>query len=191
MTTRLWLIRHGETDWNVEGRWQGQTPHAPPLNAAGRAQSEALAKQLNSHVFDAIYSSDLLRAIQTAEIVGTKLGLRVRVEPRLREVNQGEWEGMLGSDIARSYPAEWAARERNTLNARPPGGESVVEVAARAWAAAADITRQHPGGVVLVVSHGLLLATLICKARGLPLQNAFTLIPVNARPEIIDWSVDE
>ena len=98
---------------------------------------------------------------------------------------------MLGSDIARSYPAEWAARERNPLNARPPGGESVVEVAARAWAAAADITWQHPDGAVLVISHGLLLATLICRARGLPLQNAFTLIPVNARPEIIDWSVDE
>ena len=89
MTTRLWLIRHGETDWNVEGRWQGQTPHAPPLNAAGRAQAEAVAGQLNGHVFDAIYSSDLLRAIQTAEIVAARLGLRVRVEPRLREVNQG------------------------------------------------------------------------------------------------------
>ena len=191
MMTRLWLVRHGETDWNIEGRWQGQAPHAPPLNAAGHTQSESLAEQLNSHIFDTLYSSDLLRAIQTAEIVGARLDLRVQVEPRLREINQGEWEGMLGSDIARLYPAQWAARERDPLNAHPPGGESVVEVAARAWAAAADIARRHLGGAALVVSHGLLLATLICRARGLPLQNAFTLIPVNARPEIIDWSVDE
>ena len=189
--TRLWLIRHGETDWNIEGRWQGQAPHAPPLNAAGRAQSEALVEQLNSHVFDALYSSDLLRAAQTAAIVGARLGLRVQVEPRLREINQGEWEGMLGRDIARVYPAAWAARERDPASARPPSGESVVEVAARAWAAADAITRQHPGGAVLVVSHGLLLATLICRARGLPLRDAHSLIPANARPDIIDWSVDE
>lgn len=189
--TRLWLIRHGETDWNVEGRWQGQAPHAPPLNATGRAQAEAVASRLNSHTFDHLYTSDLLRAIQTAEVIATKLELPMQIEPRLREINQGEWEGMLGSDIARLYPAEWAERGRDPLNARPPGGESVVAVAERAWAAADDIAQQHPAGAVLIVAHGLLLATLICRARGLPLQNAFTLIPANASPEMIGWGADK
>ena len=114
--TPLWLVRHGETDWNLAGRWQGQSPHAPPLNPVGQAQAEALLTQLNGFVFDAVYSSDLLRALQTAEIAAAKLRLPVQIEPRLREINQGKWEGMLGSDVARQYPAEWAAREIGTAH---------------------------------------------------------------------------
>ena len=79
----------------------------------------------------------------------------MQIELCLCKINQGEWEGVLGSDIARLYPAQWAARERDPLNAHPPGGESVVEVAARAWAADDDIARRHLGGTALVVSHVL------------------------------------
>jgi broad specificity phosphatase PhoE len=185
MTVQLYLIRHGQTDWNVEGRYQGQTDQ--PLNATGRAQAEALAQQLAPLRFEAVYSSNLLRAVETAQIVAVALGLTVQLDPRLREINQGEWEGQLVADIARLYRTAWADRTHNPLLARAPGGESVAEVAARLADAAGDFARRHPAGPVLVVSHGLALATLICQARQRPLAEAYQAIPENGRPEVIDW----
>jgi len=186
--TQFWLARHGQTDWNVEGRWQGQA--APmPLNAAGRAQVEALAACLSGLSFEALFSSDLTRARETAEIIGRRIGLPVMVDPRLREINLGAWEGMLGTDVARLYPAELAERERDPAYARAPGGESAAEVAARVWAAADDIARAHPTGPVLVISHGLALATLICRARGQPLTRVYEVVPANTHLEVIEWIV--
>jgi len=185
--TWLWLIRHGETDWNVEGRWQGQAESAPPLNETGQRQSHAIAQQLAGNEFAAIYSSDLLRARQTAEIIASRLGLPIQFESRLREINQGKWEGMLGRDIATQYPLEWADRERDPIYASPPDGESAADVATRVWAAADAIATHYPTGNVIIVSHGFALATLICKVRDLPLARAFGLIPDNAHPEIVAW----
>ncbi|MBI3763708.1 MAG: histidine phosphatase family protein, partial [Chloroflexi bacterium] len=111
--TRLWLIRHGETDWNVEGRWQGQTD--PPLNESGRAQAEALAAQLAGIRIEAIYSSDLQRAHTTARIIARGLGLPVRLDARWREIDQGEWEGLLVTEVAARYPDELAARRSDPV----------------------------------------------------------------------------
>lgn len=184
-TMRLILVRHGETDWNTAGRYQGQAD--PPLNAKGRAQAQTLALDLmNSHI-DAIYSSDLQRARETAEIVSGKLGLVVTYDRRLREMNLGEWEGLLESEIIAGYPVEWDARAHDPLGSRAPGGESLLELAERLWASANDIGRAHPTDGVLIISHGLALATLLCRARGLPLQQARQLIPDNALPEIVEW----
>jgi alpha-ribazole phosphatase len=185
--TRLILVRHGETDWNVAGRYQGQAD--PPLNANGQARAKALAAQLAGTRIEAIYSSDLQRARETAEIIARRLGLTVKLDRRLREINQGEWEGLLVTEVTARYPLEWAARENDPLGARAPGGESVVEVAARVWAAADEIARAHPVGPVLIVSHGLALATLLCRVRGVPLQQARDLILDNAKPEMIKWRV--
>jgi broad specificity phosphatase PhoE len=189
-TTRLILVRHGQTDWNLAGRFQGQAD--PPLNAVGRQQAEALAESLAAGSVAAIYSSDLQRAFDTADIVARRLGLTVQVDPRLREVNQGLWEGMLLADILTRYPDEWAARERDPLRARPPGpgGESIVDVAARTWPAADDIARAHAAGPVLIVSHGLSLATLLCRALDRPLVEARQHIPENAVPILIDWAAN-
>jgi alpha-ribazole phosphatase len=183
--TQLHLVRHGQTDWNVAGRYQGQTDL--PLNAVGRAQAEALARQLTGAPFEAVYSSDLKRAQETAETLAANLGLRVQLDRRLREINQGEWEGQLVADIAAGYQAAWADRTGDPVNARAPGGESVAEVAARLAEAAGEIARAHPLGPVLIVSHGLALATLICQARGRPLSEAYQAIPGNGQPEVIAW----
>lgn len=186
--TEFWLIRHGQTNWNLEGRWQGQASYAPPLNETGRAQAEAAAAQLlDGQRFGAIYSSDLLRARETAEIIAARLGLRVRLEPRLREVNLGIWEGLMGMDIAQRYPAELAERERNPVHARPPGGETLAEVAKRVWAAADEAALAQAGARLVIVAHGLSLATLICRARNMPLEKAYAIIPDNAHPEVIAW----
>ena len=102
MTTIL-LTRHGETDWNRERRWQGHAD--PPLNDVGRRQARSLAESLTAKPIDALYSSDLSRARETAEIVGERIGLPVRLDPRLREVDVGEWSGLTTSQVEQLFPA--------------------------------------------------------------------------------------
>jgi len=187
--TQLWLVRHGQTDWNLEGRYQGQAD--PPLNTNGWAQARALAARLSGTGFEAVYTSDLQRAYAMATIIGDRLRLTVTPDKRLREINQGAWEGMLLGDIMFLYPRDWSVHLHNPLHARPPGGESVAEVAARVCAAADDIARAHPVGPVLIVSHGLSLATLLCRVRRLSLQQAYSLIPDNAAPLDIEWPAGE
>ncbi len=161
-----------------------------PLNATGLAQARSLAAELEGQPFQIIYSSDLQRARQTAQILANQLGLMLRLDIRLREIHQGEWQGLLVSELAVRYTQEMTKRRTNPVMARAPGGESVAEVAARVWAAADDIARAYPAGRVLVVSHGLALATLIARGRGIPLEQVYSLIPENAHPSVVEWSGD-
>jgi broad specificity phosphatase PhoE len=140
MTTLL-LVRHGETDWNRDGIWQGWAD--PPLNATGRAQARALADQLRDAPFDAVYSSDLRRARETAEIVADPHGVPVVADPGLREIDIGAWSGLTRAQIEARFP-----------DGERPGGETREQHAARVVAAVERIAREHPGGRVLVVSHG-------------------------------------
>jgi len=183
--SELWLVRHGQTDWNLEGRYQGQAD--VPLNETGLAQARCLADSLTGKVFKALYSSDLTRARQTAEILGGRLGLTPCIDIRLREIDQGEWEGMAFHDIVSQYTGEINARSLDPVHQRAPGGESVAEVAARVSQAANDIAHQYPHGPVLIVLHGLALATLTCQARSIPLAKIYEHIPENASPEVIQW----
>ncbi|HET7566757.1 MAG TPA: histidine phosphatase family protein [Gaiellaceae bacterium] len=135
MTTLL-LVRHGETDWNAEGRLQGHTD--TPLNDYGRRQAKQLAEQLAGEPLDAVYASDLARARETAEILGERLGLTVVLDPGLREKNWGSWEGLTGP-------------ERDTVEFE---GESTEEHRDRILGALRRIAERHPDGRVLVVTHG-------------------------------------
>jgi 2,3-bisphosphoglycerate-dependent phosphoglycerate mutase len=135
--TTLLLVRHGETDWNAEGRLQGQTDR--PLSDYGRRQAQRLAGELESEELVAIYSSDLARARETAEIVGERLGLPVELEPDLREKDWGTWEGL-------------TAVERDRVEFV---GESTEEHQERMLRALRTISERHRGqGRVLVVTHG-------------------------------------
>ena len=134
--TRLLLVRHGETDWNAEGRLQGHTDR--PLSDYGRRQAQALAEELADEPLDALYASDLARARETAEIVGARLGLPVVLEPDLREKNWGTWEGLT--------PTERAEVEFV--------GESTEQHEERTLGALRRIAERHPGGRILVVTHG-------------------------------------
>lgn len=183
--TELWLIRHGQTDWNVAGRYQGQADI--PLNETGLAQAAALAAQLNGKPFSAIYSSDLMRTRQTADALAAHTGLPVRLDSRLREIHQGDWEGLYIKDVVAAHPEARSEFLSNPGAARAPGGESVLEVSNRVIAAVHDIAANHPHGRVLVVSHGLAIATLICKAENMALSSVYSLIPDNASPKIITW----
>lgn len=186
--TKFYLVRHGQTDWNIEGRYQGQADTL--LNKAGEEQAVLAARQFIDKPVDAIFSSDLQRARHTAESIGKQVGLPVHLDPRLREINHGIWEGMLYSDIVREYADEMKERDVNPMQARAPEGESVAEVSKRVLAAADDIARAYPDGTVVLVSHGLALAVLACAGHGFPLTQVFKHIPNNAQPDLIDWTPD-
>lgn len=161
MTTRVLCIRHGETAWNASGRWQG---HAPvPLSDRGKAQAAALARYLaaNGAHLDAIYSSDLKRAMQTARPIGTALGVAIRPDARLREVDLGEWQGLTRAE-AEAWDAErYAAFQADWYNVPPPRGESRGELKARIRAAFDDLTARHAGQTIALVTHGGSLGMLI------------------------------
>lgn len=136
MTTLL-LVRHGETDWNAERRWQG---HADvPLNERGREQARALAEELADTEIDAIYASDLSRARDTAEAVGTRLGIPVVTDPALREIDVGPIEGL-------------TAEESKGIDSWQ--GEPKEAHAQRILDALRRIAERHPAERVLVVTHG-------------------------------------
>jgi len=153
MTTLL-LARHGETDWNREGRWQGWAD--PPLNDLGRAQAGALAETLRSVPFDAVYSSDLRRAHETAEILAAPHAVPVVTDPGLREIDVGSWSGLTRAEIdARFGP--------DTVH---PDGETREQHAARVLAAVERLARAHPEGRVLLVTHGGTIRALRSHAIG-------------------------
>lgn len=187
----LWLARHGQTDWNLEGRWQGQSPEAPMLNETGKQQALAILEQALDLDFSAIYSSDLPRAQQTAELLARSLDLPVSLEPRLREMDLGLWEGMLYDEIRTQYPLEFARRLRDPMHTRAPGGESPLDVAERVVPATNEIAARHPGESVLIVSHGISLAILACHAQDTPLECVYEYIPENAKLYQVKWNIFE
>lgn len=181
--TELLLVRHGETDWNIQGRFQGQSD--PPLNERGLAQARALALELAGEEVAAVYTSDLQRARQTGEILAQSLAAPLRVDPRLREIDQGAWEGMVMEDIRREYPEEFERRAADPLASAPPGGESVRRVQERALEALGEVLHQHPHEKVVLVSHGLVLALMRIHLLGLSPSILWETIPPHARPERI------
>lgn len=183
--TELWLVRHGQTDWNIEKRLQGQQD--TPLNAAGLEQAAALSVVLAEQRFSAIYSSDLSRARQTASMMAVQQGIPLHLDIRLRERNFGSWEGFTFNEVRERFPEEVVKRESNPIHYAPPGGESLAQVARRMHSIALEIAESCPAGKVLIVSHGASLASLICQARCAPLETAHQIFLENARPEIIFW----
>src|SRR5919108_2705992 len=131
-TTRIILVRHGETDWNATGRIQGHSD--TPLNAVGREQAQRVAQRLASESVRALYSSDLARAFETATIIGQTLGLSVVTSPRLRERQYGAWEGLTSAEIQSRYPEQFAAWRARSTDFAPPQGETRSQLLTRALA---------------------------------------------------------
>jgi 2,3-bisphosphoglycerate-dependent phosphoglycerate mutase len=150
--TTIYLARHGETDWNAQERWQGQADTS--LNERGRAQARELAARLADIPFAAVYSSDLSRARETAEIVVDGRELSVRTDPRLREIDVGSWQGLTNAEVD--------GRERT-------GGETLEAFRERVLAALATIAAAHGAADVLVVAHGGCVRTVQRHLLGEPL----------------------
>ncbi len=183
--TEIWLVRHGQTDWNVARRYQGQSDI--PLNAVGIEQARQLAKKLINEKFDAIYCSDLIRAQKTAQIVAEVLHMPIQNDQRLREICKGIWEGLSFDEIQIQFAEDFLQGNLDPVYSRTPGGESVAEVAQRAAEAVSEYAARYPAGRLLIISHGLAISTLNCQANNIPLNRVYDHIPENATPIIINW----
>ena len=165
---RLLLIRHGETDWNRAGRWQG---HADvPLSDHGRPHATALGERVRAlgEAFDAIYTSDLTRARDTAEAIATALGVRVTEDSSWREMDLGRWSGSSRDEIRELYPEEWRRIAAGEDLPRG-GGETLAAFAARVGDALERLAALHAGRLVAVVTHGGTIRIALLHALGLPL----------------------
>ncbi|MBW3655638.1 MAG: histidine phosphatase family protein [Gemmatimonadetes bacterium] len=176
--TVVYLVRHGETEWNHAGLLQGTADI--PLNAAGRAQAAALAKGLEGVDFDAAFTSPLRRARDTADAIVADRRVPMAVVPELREMSYGLWQGRGTASRVRCAPGlEWAWRN-DPASVRFPGGESLHEVAGRACAAWDRIVADHEGRTVLVSAHGHVNRLLLMRVFGWPLERFWTIAQPNA-----------
>lgn len=167
--TRLILTRHGETHWNIEGRVQGAMDS--PLTEKGILQARGLGKRLQGEGITRIYTSDLPRAIQTADEVRRELGLsEIHLSSALRELSFGEWEGKKWGELRKLYPELFSAWDKGPHEVQIPGGESMGEVTKRAWEFIQELPKNHSGETILVVTHGLTLQLIIKKALGLAVE---------------------
>jgi alpha-ribazole phosphatase len=161
----LILVRHGETAWNAQRRYQGIADI--PLSELGQAQAAALAECLTGERIDMIHASDLQRACHTAETIATRHGLPVCTDPRLREIAFGRWEGLTYAEIEARYPTELGRWVMDPASCPPPGGEALDRLQVRVASWLGELAQGHSHQAVLVVAHGGSLQMLLCLALGL------------------------
>lgn len=167
---RLILVRHGETPWNVTLQYQGQAN--VPLNERGREQARRCAARLARYGATALYSSDIARAWETAELIGAALSLTPAPLPELREIDVGQWEGHTPEELYRRFPDHMAEYRRDPARTVRLGGESYAQLQARALVALNKLQERHAQGeVVVAVSHGGTIRALLCHVIGLDLGN--------------------
>jgi broad specificity phosphatase PhoE len=164
------LVRHGETDWNVTLQYQGQAN--VPLNTRGRTQARRIAERLRNTGATTLYASDIVRAWQTAEIIGEMIGMTPQPMAELREIDVGQWEGLTPEELYRRFPEHMSEYERDPARTVRLGGESYAQLQQRALVALQHIRNTHSADeTVLAVSHGGTIRTLLCHVIGLELIN--------------------
>jgi len=183
--TKVIFIRHGQTEWNVTGRYQGQSD--VQLTAEGHRQAEKLAADFPVDTVDAVYASDLQRAMVTAETIAQKFGLPVQAEPAFREVSFGKWEGLTYQQIV----AEWEEGMTNFLQhpdiLEIPGGETFPAVQKRATDKLQELVKKHDGQTIVVVAHGAVLRTMLTAALHMPLQYLWSIRQFNTAVNIVRY----
>lgn len=183
--TRIILVRHGQTVWNLEMKYQGHTDIA--LTDKGLEQASLVAKRLAAEKVAAVYASDLSRAYMTAEKIAASFTLPVIAMPELREISFGEWEGLTYTNINQGWPEVMANLFANPDSVQIPGGETFRELKARAANAIKKIVLNHPGETVVVVSHGGTIRTLICDALDINLNYVWNIKQDNTAVNIIEY----
>lgn len=165
-STRVLLVRHGRVVWNAKSAYAGWTDL--PLDERGEYEATLVAKRLRSAPISGVYSSDLIRAMTTAETIASHHSLCVNTDPNLREINYGEWEGLSVEDIETEYGRDFFKSWTNDpVNVRIPGGETFAELRDRAVPAVERIVKAHPGQTVVVVAHKSVNRVLMCSWLGL------------------------
>jgi broad specificity phosphatase PhoE len=165
--TSIMFVRHGETLWNQQRRYQGQADS--PLSELGLAQAELVGKFLSSRRIDAVYTSDLGRAVQTADCIAKHHGLSAIADSRLREMSFGIWEGLTREEVMQEHAELFYARMKDNLSHPVPEGEGPEEVVQRFLSCLEERIAQHEGGTIVVVSHGAALRMVIASLLHIPL----------------------
>jgi len=173
MSLRLLLLRHGETAWNRERRYQGWRD--TPLSAEGLVQAEAAARELKEHAFAAVYASPLQRARDTAAAIAAPHGLEVETDPAFKELGFGQWEGLTLDEARAGFPTLYDGWAKTPHLFSPPGGESLAQARERVMAGLERLRAGHPDGIVCLVAHGIPVRILILEALGLPLERIWSL----------------
>jgi broad specificity phosphatase PhoE len=185
--TTIFLARHGESDWNAANRFQGHSDR--PLTKLGRRQAETLAELVAAENVDAIYSSPLIRALETARIVAARTGLDVVPVDDLCEVNTGSWSGLSRDEVAERFPE---AFERWTSGgAGWEDGETYEDMAARTLRAVSRMAGAHPEGRILVVSHGGPIRAIQAAANGMDINAYRRLKPVEPNARLSAVAVED
>ncbi len=174
----VYLVRHGETKWNKERRFQGVTD--VPLSEYGLWQASRLAQRFKDTNLSAIYASDLSRAYDTARIIAEPHGLEVRVMPEFREMNFGEWEGLSASEISERCGSLYKRWLKDPGAVATPGGESLQSVLTRALQGLQCLAGLHKDQEILVVTHGAVLMALGCHINGEPFASFWRYYQANA-----------
>ncbi len=180
--TALLLIRHAESSWNALGRWQGHGD--PPLSDRGRAQANALTRELAGETIDVLVSSDLRRAAETAAILGEARGLRPELNPRLRELDLGDWEGLTRDQIERKAGNTLRRFDAGDLDVRPGGGENLREIAQRAFSVVTQLVDAHSGRRLAIVTHLGVIRALLGEFRRLAFSDGIRSVPPGSEPSV-------
>ncbi len=183
--TKVIFIRHGQTEWNVTGRYQGQSD--VKLTEEGRAQAAKLAENFPVDQIDAIYASDLCRAMVTAETIAERFGLEVQAEPAFRELSFGDWEGLTYQQIVAKWEDAMANFMQHPDILEIPGGESFPAVQQRAMARLRELITKHEGETIVVVAHGAVLRTMLTAALHMPLQYLWSIRQFNTAVNIVRY----
>lgn len=182
--TRIYLIRHGETSWNQELRYQGQSN--PELNATGKKQAAALAKTLSEVKFDICYSSDLKRACQTAlELIKCR-NISIKKIRGLREINYGKWEGLRLDEVRARFMDSLEHWWEKPASARIPGGETLKAFTSRVLLAFLSIIKNHHGKTIAIITHGGPIRVMVGYALGLPFHASRALTLDNASCTLLE-----
>lgn len=183
--TRVFLVRHGETDWKKENRFRGVTD--VPLNDAGRAQIKAVGRFFAGRDLSTVYASPLSRTLDTAKaLAGRRNAEKVRLDDGLKDINRAEWEGLTYDQARDKFPKLYKQWLTAPHEVRFPGGESLVDVRRRTWTAFQRVVQKDPGPDVAVVSHHIVFRVILCSLLGMELSRfrQFELAP----PPSASWS---
>ncbi|HML31391.1 MULTISPECIES: alpha-ribazole phosphatase [Sporomusa] len=183
--TKLIIVRHGQTLWNLERKYQGHSDIA--LTDTGLKQAQAVAERLAEEAVAAVYASDLSRAYKTAGYIAAKHNLTVHTVPQLREIKFGDWEGLTYEEISVRWPGLLGKLWTTPDELQIPGGETFHQLKARAYTAIEKIVADHPDQTVAVVAHGGTIGTILCAVLDIHLNHVWSIRQDNTAVNIIEY----
>ncbi|CUH94020.1 hypothetical protein P22_0082 [Propionispora sp. 2/2-37] len=184
--TKVIMVRHGQTTWNLEHKYQGHSDIV--LSEQGIRQAELAAKRLADEPIQAVYASDLSRAFKTAEIIAAKHRLPVSGLAELREINFGKWEGLTYEQIYAGWPELIKTLYNNPDESQVPGGETFRTLKERAFHCLETLLARHPDETILLVSHGGTIRTLLCAVLNIHLNHIWKIKQDNTAVNIIEFN---